>query len=91
MGTIPNGWRRIDAYWTECGFHHVRFLRYRLDGSAAEFKTRRADYGRELAEAYRRGVPVVLVTQAEWILDVGILPPDYDAPDRDAVSASEVR
>jgi hypothetical protein len=84
----PDGYRYIDRYRIDGQWHHVEFLKYRLNGEGASFKTKFAEVGILAAEAYEQGVPVrVTVKEAATPGDEGFLQkvdvwkgPDVESP-----------
>lgn len=79
----PPGWRYIDEYWEEGGWHHVKFLHFDAQNGAMEFKTKKGDIGNDAERAYKEHIPVVVETRGPWLNSVNLLPPDYDTPHAD--------
>lgn len=58
--TPPDGYRYIDAYRVENGWHHVTFLKVDAQGGGMTFKTKIDNVGAVAAQAFQQGVPVAI-------------------------------
>lgn len=60
QAAAPSGYRLIDDYHHENGWHHVEFHDPTRKHAGEHYKTKLAKFGAMLARAHRDGIPVVL-------------------------------
>lgn len=54
----PQGYRYIDRYWEEHGWHHITFLHADAQGGAMTYTTKFEQLGALASHAFQEGVPV---------------------------------
>ena len=87
--TPPDGYRYIDGYRIENGWHHVRFHKADAQGGAITCKTKLESIGNVAAHAFQTGLPVKVEmkpgrTADDWWLNkIATYKPDASVPSRE--------
>lgn len=89
---VAGGYRYIDEYREENGWHHVEFFDPSRKSAGEHYKTKLAKFGAMLARAHRDGIPVVLEISPNkkpgepgWVNGVDLYHPPIDSATRNAL------